>query len=174
MNYEPIPTERILAIDPISKGFGFVVIESEPVQLVDWGTAMCRRTADSLGETVRTLLARYQPTTLVLEDPHGARSETRRLALTFAVAVIVDAAEGICEVQLVPRESVLAALASLGVANKRQAVRLFAERFPELRPKVPPGRFIWQSEDARWAIFDALALAVAVARVIPPAALPMG
>lgn len=51
------------------------------------------------------------------------------------------------------------ALASLGATNKRQAVQLFVERFPELMLKVPPGRFIWQSEDARWAIFDALALA---------------
>jgi Holliday junction resolvasome RuvABC endonuclease subunit len=161
MNYEPIPTERILAIDPISRGFGFVVLEAAPVQLVDWGTAMCRRTDASLGETVRTLLARYEPTALVLEEPSSSRSTTRRLSLTAAVAVIAEAAEGICEVHLVDRRSVVAALACLGAANKRQAVRLFVERFPELQPKVPPGRFIWQSEDARWAIFDALALALA-------------
>jgi Holliday junction resolvasome RuvABC endonuclease subunit len=160
MKYEPIPTARILAIDPISKGFGLVVLESDPVQLVDWGTAMCRRTDDSLGETVRTLLARYQPTALVLEEPSAARSETRRGALTAAVAVIVEAAAGTCELQLVPRESVLAALASLGASTKRQAVRLFVQRFPELQPKVPPGRLIWQSEDSRWAIFDAIALAL--------------
>lgn len=114
MNYEPIPTERMLAIDPISKGFGFVVLESEPVQLVDWGTTMCRRTDNSLGEVVREFLARYRPTTLVLEDPQAARSETRRLALASAVAVIVEAAEGICELQLVARESVQTDFRHLG------------------------------------------------------------
>ncbi len=160
MKYVPIPTQRILAIDPITRGFGFVVLEDDPLQLVDWGTATCRRTDDSLGETVRTLLSRYQPSSLVLEDPKGARSETRRLALTSAVAVIVEAAEAICEVELVPRESVLAALATLDAANKRQAVRLLVERFPELKEKVPPDRQVWQSEDARWAIFDALGLAL--------------
>ena len=160
MKYVPIPKRRILAIDPITRGFGFVVLEDDPLQLVDWGTATCRRTNDSLGETVRRLLSGYRPTVLVLEDPHGARSEARRLALAGAVAVITEAAEGICELHLVPRYSVLDALASLGASNKRQAARLCAERFPELKAKVPPGRFIWQSEDARWAIFDALAFAL--------------
>ena len=160
MKYEPIPRQRILAIDPITKGFGFVVLESEPLQLVNWGPATCRRTDDSLGETVRTFLTRYRPTALVLEDPTTARSYTRRLALTASIGVIVQAAESQCEVQLVPREVVRESLAALGATTKRQAIQLLVKHFPELGAKVPPGRFIWQSEDARWAIFDALILAL--------------
>jgi len=160
MKYEPIPTERILAIDPISKGFGFVVLESDPLQLVDWGTSTCRRTDDSLGETVRMLLARYRPTAIVLEAPSTCRSHTRRLALTASVAIIADAVQDVCPIRLIERDKVVVAFVSLGAFNKRQRVELLMERFPELAPKVPPPRFIWQSEDARWAVFDALALAV--------------
>lgn len=152
---------RILAIDPISRGFGYVIIEFPTQRLVDWGTATCRRTAESLGQAVRRLIALCQPLLIVLEAPQSARSETRRVALTGAVAVIAAAAEGNCKFQFVPRESVLAALASLGASNKRQAVTRFAKMFPELQPKLPPSRLIWHSEDARWAIFDALTLAIA-------------
>ena len=37
---------------------------------------------------------------------------------------------------------------------------ILAETFPELAPKMPMRRKIWQSEDERIATFDALALAV--------------
>lgn len=170
MRYEPIPPERTIAMDPITVGFGFVVLEHEPVQLIDWGTVHRRRTAESLGRAVQSMLARYRPTHLVIEDPSTSRSYTRRRALGDAVAVIADAADGICPMTLIARSAVSSVLATLGAVNKRQAVKLLVERFPELVPRIPPPRFLWQREDPRWAIFDALALALAAMHTVTAAA----
>lgn len=53
----------------------------------------------------------------------------------------------------------------LGHRNKAAIARALADRFPELRSRMPRVRKLWTTEDERMHIFDALALAVVV---MPP------
>src|SRR5689334_19643799 len=83
-------THRILAVDPTSKGFGFVVLE-ENDKLVDWGLREVHgdKNANCL-RRIAILIKLYTPALIVLEDlRHGSRrcDRVRKLILkiqTFA------------------------------------------------------------------------------------------
>jgi hypothetical protein len=47
------------------------------------------------------------------------------------------------------------------MTTKHQIAVVIAGKFPELAPRLPPVRKPWMTEDARMAIFDAVALALA-------------
>ncbi len=55
-------------------------------------------------------------------------------------------------------------------ANKFDEANALAERFPELRPRVPKPRRLWDSEPRSTTIFEALALALVVIDRKPEAA----
>jgi len=44
--------------------------------------------------------------------------------------------------------------------TKHQIATLVAEHFPEIGYRLPPARKAWMPEDARFAIFDAVAFAL--------------
>lgn len=162
MNYEPITTERVLALDPTPRGFGFVVLENQPFQLVDWGVATCKRGRNSnCLSRVERLVGRHKPSVLVLEDWREAKG-LRRGALEDFIESIADIlVDGSVEVRTHSRSAVQRLFAEAGAMSKEDIAKLIAGKFPELLPRVPPRRKIWMSEDYNQAVFDAAALAVA-------------
>jgi hypothetical protein len=154
----------LLAIDPTSRGFAFVVLEA-PAFLVDWGSKSVTA-GGSLVRKVDALLSRYKPDVLVLEDlaAHGTRRRVRakkeirameRLALTHGVLV-----------ERVSRLGVLDILAP-GKTKYEVALRL-AEVFPVLAKRLPRKRNTWRPEDARMSVFDALGIAAATVKRARP------
>jgi hypothetical protein len=148
----------LLAIDPTSRGFAFVVLEA-PAFLVDWGSKSVTTGSGSLVRKVDALLSRYQPDVLVLEDltAKGARRRGRATKETQAMERLAFS-RGV-RVERVSR---------LGVRNTFApekskydvAVRL-AEMFPVLANGLPRKRNTWRPEEARMNVFDALAIAAA-------------
>ncbi|MCI0423101.1 MAG: hypothetical protein L0312_28400, partial [Acidobacteria bacterium] len=66
--------QRILAIDPTTKGFGFAVLEG-PDKLVEWGTKEVNGNKNEacineIGDIIRL----YQPAVIVLENCDSKRS----------------------------------------------------------------------------------------------------
>jgi hypothetical protein len=81
----------------------------------------------------------------------------------------VDRAVGLAhlvniEPVLVSRGEVRRTVSAAIDATGHDIAVLLAEVFPELRPQLPPKRRLWESEDERMKIFDAVGLAVAGAR----------
>jgi hypothetical protein len=68
-------SRRILAVDPTTKGFGWVVVETCPLRAVDWGLSTCGRKADDRQRAVERLVGRLRPSALVYErtDSHRTR-----------------------------------------------------------------------------------------------------
>jgi Holliday junction resolvasome RuvABC endonuclease subunit len=158
--YEPIRVDRVLAIDPISRGFGFVLIEQEGPELVDWGVKVCAREELACAVALRSLIARSEPTVIVFEDPGTARS-LRRIALEGFVGNVSDGISDLAiPVRMYSREEVRQAFARARAKTKAEIADLLVRRFPELRGRKPPERNIWESEDVRTSIFDALSLAL--------------
>lgn len=151
---------RVLAIDPIPRGFGFAVLELPGDHLVEWGVIYCGRTGEGVGRAISRLARRLEPTAVTIEDPSTGRSLTRRAALERFGAIVACVKSG-ASIRLVPRARLTSLVATLGATNKTQLADALIRRFPVLAGRKPPHRQIWQSEDARWAIFDALALATA-------------
>jgi len=150
--------DRVLAIDPTSRGFAFAVLEA-PAFLVDWGERIVPARGGSLLRKVDELLSRHQPAVLAVEDlaAKGCRRRKRareeinrmeRLALTRGVRV--------------ERASRLTVLRTLAPAkNKYEAALQLARTFPALGDRLPRRRKAWTSEDQRMNALDALGFAAA-------------
>lgn len=159
--YEPIPRNRVLSLDPLTRGFGFVVLEDGPLQLVDWGVRYCaKQKQEACSRAVRRMLGEFAPTALVIERAASARS-LRAFALEGFLGGIADAlADSAVDLRAYSRLDVRRAFAPSGAVTKAQIATVLVSRFPELRAKAPRERKLWESEDTRMAIFDALAFAL--------------
>lgn len=152
--------ERILAIDPTHRGFGFVVLE-DGIELLDWGTRYTPFPKDyNAIEKVDELIDRYSPGVLVLENPQGECSRRcRRVEQLIERLARLGQARGLAVFQY-SRAQIRLAFISEDARTKAEIAAILARQFPELGPKLPPIRKLWMSEDHRMAIFDAGALAV--------------
>jgi len=161
--------QRILAIDPTTSGFAFIVLEGGE-RLVDWGVA--RVWAESENEylaRIEAIVQRYSPSWLVVENAMQSRRGTRarrRIALLLRYAKSQKMIA-----TTVSWEAVRQALGQ-AVNTKYEIASTIANRFPELAIHLPKRRRAWESEDPRMNIFDATAIALA-AWVSPGSDLPL-
>jgi Holliday junction resolvasome RuvABC endonuclease subunit len=154
MNHAFLSGLRILALDPASRGLGYVVIEGPDV-LIEWGFRNARGNKDVQRIVfVGALLARYKPDVLVLEEYVGRQRSARIQHLANAFAKL--ALDRGTQVHRIPRKAVRSAMLS---KSKYDIADKLAARFPELKRYCPPHRKLWKAEDSRINIFDALALA---------------
>ena len=164
MSQTPNDPTRIFALDPTTKGFGYAVLET-PFRLVDWSLAYVSGEKES-GALARfeTLLDQFRPDVVVLEDPAAPGSRRRPRVQKLLGKLQEIARERGIAVHMIPRLAVIECFSSPEKrATKCSITEHLAETFPELAPKMPKRRKIYQSEDERIAIFDALALAVTYA-----------
>jgi hypothetical protein len=150
--------DRILAIDPTSRGFAFAVLEA-PAFLVDWGERIAPARSGALLRKVDDLLSRYEPTLLVIEDlaVPGARRGKRASKEVRSIELL--ALKRGLSVEQVSRLAVTDAFAP--GKNKFEVALRLAESFPLLAERLPRKRKAWMTEDARMNIFDALGFAAA-------------
>jgi len=148
-------------VHPIPRGFGYAVVEEDPVRLVDWGVASCRKRKNPhclfvLGR----MLDRFDPTVLVIENPHEARTLRREVLGRFVDDVTDLLAPTRIAFRAYSRREIREAFAAPGAVTKQEIAELLGRQFPELAARIPPVREIWHTEDARMSIFDALSLAL--------------
>ncbi len=151
---------RVLALDPTSRGIGFAVLEG-PHRLIDWGVKTAPdRTPHYAPWLIETLIARYEPDVIVLEncEARGSRRCPRVCALIRQV--VRRAAKHHVKTQHFSQQQIREAFAAANALTKYRMAKAIAEQFPELAPRVPPVRKPWMSEDYRMSIFDAVGLAV--------------
>lgn len=162
MPRHPLRTQRVLAIDPTVRGYAFAVLEG-PDAIIDWGVTQVapkeknRRSLRSIEEKIIS----YEPEVIVLEDS-GANSSRR----SARVRQLINEISLIAEKRRIvrrrfSRSRVRTAFRFVGKPNKQAIAKAIAERFPELRPRLPRERKPWMSEDERMNIFDAVSLALA-------------
>jgi hypothetical protein len=152
--------KRVLAIDPVKRGFGFAVLDG-PHSLVEWGlrgtTRRHRSHEEWCLEQVARLIAFYGPDRIVVEDCSDSRSKRGRRSQILIERIVIRAGKD----GVPARRISAAALGRPGATCTKYKVALaIAGRFPELSIRLPPVRKPWMSEDARMAIFDAVALAL--------------
>lgn len=155
---------RIFALDPTTKGLGYVVFEL-PFRLVEWG--LTHVTGDKYAGAIarfQKLLDRFRPDTVVLEDPSAPGSRRSLRVRDLIQALVKLARERGVVVVTVARSAVLKCFSSEDEpATKQSIAERLTKDFPELTEKLPLPRKPWESEAARMSIFDALALAVTYA-----------
>jgi hypothetical protein len=156
--------KRVLAIDPITKGFGFAVFDG-PHCLLDWGLKTTSRWQEPRDRwclrQVAQLIAFYQPDRIVVEDCLDARSRRGQTGRQLIEGILEVARERGIPARRVSRAGLRRTFQSEGTCTKYKIALAVAGRFPELAWRLPPIRKPWMSEDARMGIFDAVALALA-------------
>src|SRR5713226_5226422 len=153
---KPSP-KRVLALDPTSRGFGFVVLES-PTTLIDWGGKVIRKQNEAkILAKVSKLIRYYLPEIIVLEDHRGSRRCARIRRLLDQVCRLATK-EGIksrrIRVSLVKK-----VFRAFRATTKHEIAHVVAQQLPELAPQLPRFRKPWMSEGYGMAFFDAAALA---------------
>jgi Holliday junction resolvasome RuvABC endonuclease subunit len=155
-------TVRILAVAPLSRGFGYAVMEGAD-RLVTSGNKVINRDKNIRALAwVEKFIRFYQPDVLVLPNVNAA--DTRRAARikTLHRKIVALASKHQLKVQLISGTQVRAQLLGNAKGTKQAVAQTLAEKFPvELASRLPPKRRPWMSEDPRMDIFDAVGLAVA-------------
>ena len=154
----PPYTDRVLALDPISRGLGIVVFES-PSLPIEWSVKEVRdRKEERCLTLIADLLDRFQPDIIVMEDTDSptCRRCLRVRALIHSIGAFTASRH--VPTALVTRDQVHT---MFGVSTKHQIATVIASRLPELAPLLPPFRKPWMSEDPRMSLFDAAAFALA-------------
>jgi hypothetical protein len=162
MNQKASKHFRILAIAPSARGFGFVVMEG-PKTIIECGGRVADgdKNAQSLTK-MKKLLNFYRPGVLVLQDVEakGSRRAPRIKTLNRQIKVVAEKHK--IEVKLISVKQLRCLLLGNLKGTKQEMAEMLAMQFPdELASRLPPKRKLWNSEDSRMDIFDAMALAVA-------------
>lgn len=150
-------SSRVLAIDPTTHGFGFVVLES-PTMPVDWSMPVIRRgDKEKTLARVTALIKQYEPNVLAIEEPEGSRRCGRVQELLEAISLIK--VKGL-KIKRLSIKRVKKVFRTFGAETKYEIAHAVARQIPELASWLPRFRKPWMSEDKRTSIFDAAALAL--------------
>jgi ribosomal protein L17 len=155
--------KRVLAIDPITKGFGFAVLDG-PQLLVNWGLRGTKRWPNPRQRYLREiakLLEVYSPDRIVVEDCLDARSKRGKRSRRLIERIITLAGEHSVPARRISRAGLHRAFAPDHARTKYKIALAIVRRFPELGVRLPPARKPWMSEKAQMGVFDAVALALA-------------
>jgi Holliday junction resolvasome RuvABC endonuclease subunit len=156
----PRTQNRVLAIDPSTRGFGYAVLEG-PDRLIDWGVKETRTDKSKRAlASIADLIEVYQPRVLVLEDYAGKGSRRCSRVEKLIDDITKFALKENVKVRRFSRLELKNAFSETGAKNKYEIAIAIAKRLPELQPRLPRFRKPWMSEDYRMSIFDAVALAI--------------
>lgn len=152
---------RLLAIEPSSRGFGYALIDVPDDVLIDWGVHQVRQadmTEFSLPK-IAGLIRKFAPSIIVVEDTLHERCRRRGKGRALIEAIVAYAESMDVAVKRVSTTNVRAHYAELDARNKDAIAKLIVSRFPELRSVLPPPRGMWRPKNERMTIFDSVAFA---------------
>jgi hypothetical protein len=151
----------MLSIVPCTRGFGYVVMESE--QLLAWGKSEARGAEknSSLLQRIENLIILWLPDAIVIEDyrEKAFRKGSRVRELLHSLTKCSDSFR-IC-LNTVKAEDLIWAW-QCETIPKHRLITCVADRFPELQKHVPSPRKPWTAEDVRVSLLWAAALAASV------------
>lgn len=167
-----IPTtprpQRILALDPWSRGIGVAVLYGEKLVLCRVrhlrGPPLPERLLKNGITAVEDLIQIYAPGVLVLPSVSQSNSHRSRHVRVFVQTVTRLAARRRIRVMERSRQQIELTLGVEGSVSRHRVAEVVAYRFPVLQPKLPPPRRPWQPQDLRLSAFFAVALTLTANR----------
>jgi hypothetical protein len=154
--------KRILAIDPLTRGFGFAVLDG-PKLLLDWGVRATKPSPKPVERSLREigrLLEGYSPDRVIVEDCLDRYSRRGRRSQRLIERVVSLAGGRGIPVRRISRGGLRRAFAAEQARTKYQIALAIVRRFPELAVRLPPIRKPWMSEPAQMGVFDSVAFAL--------------
>jgi hypothetical protein len=156
--------QRILALDPWSRGIGAAVLYGETLVLCRVrhlrGPPLPDRLLRHGIAAVKEFIKIYQPGVLLLPNLHQSHNHRSPHALAFCQLIARVAARQRIKVVERNREQIEEVLGVQRGTTRHQLAVIAANKFPILRAKLPPPRKPWQPQDLRLSAFYAVALAL--------------
>jgi Holliday junction resolvasome RuvABC endonuclease subunit len=160
MNQTMSKQVRILAIAPTARGFGYCVMEDEAILECGYKGVRGNKNCKSVFK-IEKLVKQFLPSALVLQDVNAAGCRRAPRVKALHQQVIGLAAKKKVKVSLFSGKSLRNALLGDVKGTKHEMAEMLANKYPvELAAKLPPKRRLWENEDGRMDIFDAVELAV--------------
>lgn len=160
MSKSSLQQKRIIAIDPTTRGFGYVVLEG-PATLIDWGVKEIRTNKKvRCLKLITRLIDQYLPDVIVVENVSGKGSRRCPRVRELLDEILNLASEQKISMRAFSRDQIREVFSPSGAHTKHQIAKEIVRRLPELEPRLPPFRKPWMSEDSRMSIFDAMSLAM--------------
>lgn len=155
---------RVLAIDPMHRGFGYAVHERSH-RLVDWGIAyVLKSERQRWPERVEQLIKTYEPDIVVSEDVEALGSRRGKHARFLIASVQRLATKHDLGIGRVSNRNAKLTLCGSECATKHDIMVALSVEFPELAPLMPKRRKCYMSEAERAHVYMAVARAVVLAR----------
>lgn len=152
--------QRVLALAPSSKGFGFAVLEG-PERLVYYGTKEGQGDKNSpCLNKIADLIEYYQPEVIVLENPNDKACRRCLRVQELLQNIVKLASSKSIRARTFSRSQIKEVFSLSDTFTKHQIAHILAEQFPELALRLPPLRKPWMGEDKRMSIFEAGAIAL--------------
>jgi Holliday junction resolvasome RuvABC endonuclease subunit len=160
MTASPSP-ELVLAIHPFARGFAFALMET-PLSPVDWGIKEIRgKQWNAHGfAAIQQLIRRSRPDVLVFKDYADAavrrskRVQRLRRSITgYAIAECLD-------IRRYTRAEIRACFEGVGASSRYEIAQAIAAAIHAFEHRLPRARKLWEPEDPRMYLFDAVALAL--------------
>jgi hypothetical protein len=151
----------VLAVHPTQRGLGWVLFDA-PLSIIDWALSDVSDdiTASTLAR-ITTTLTRYSVQEIVMESSGGDHSR-RSYRIKSVEAQIERLAHHNClEFRSIPRSEIERCFSSVTGKTREAIADRIAYLFPELRPRLPPHRKSYMSDDGRMAIFIAASAGIA-------------
>jgi hypothetical protein len=158
--YDP----RILAIDLRHRRFGFAVFEGHR-NLVGWGARLYPATGEPevamMSERLTALLKLYSPSAIVTTQERWDRALISGHICSLEEEILRLAAIHSIAIHAIRQAQVRQSFQNLGCETRFQTAASLTRIFPELLPRLPLARRLWDSEHSSMTIFDAVALGLA-------------
>jgi hypothetical protein len=150
-----------IAIYLTAHGFAFTLFEG-PLSPVDWGIVRRDGPEKNRGclKAIRTLLHRYRPDVLVLQDTSWTGTPRPQRITDLNAAIFKTAEDLAISVCAFSGDQVRAAFGSVQPSTRHALAEAIVKHIPAFEGFLPKPRKWWNSEDPRMGLFDAAALAL--------------
>ena len=153
-------SERLLALEIRSWKFGYAVVEGTGV--LDWGVAWFPTGESSIAiQRLAFLLKIHAPSTIIARRTRSANHESSKSAAQVLRRIGDDLKRRSVRFAVLARRDVRKFFVEQGCRNKHDIAVAVADRYSQLKPRIPRFRRAWDPESGITAVFDAVATAVA-------------
>lgn len=160
---------RTLGLAVRARWLGFAELDEEE-SLLDWGIFFYQKRSvqalRSVQKRLEALISRVNPSHIVLVRPELKIHEQSNPAKSIGRNLHAFGLSQSIKISTTSRVEIRTAFLGGNRGNKDKIASLLTQVFPELSAKLPAERKVWEKEDARMALFDALAGAIAFQRRI--------
>ena len=153
--------ERELALEIRSRRIGFAVLEG--ADLLDWGQrgfppGVCG--TEIAIEGLASLLKLYGPAVVITRRTRQVRGESSAVAARIFRKIRGELKRRSVRFVVVARRDVRQFFSRQGCHTKQETAAVIADRFGQLKSRLPNRRKAWERERHVMAVFDSLATAI--------------